>query len=335
MICQCSCVLVIRILVCFKAVTLASKVSNKQCTVPTSRQLEDAADALARLDLACVVAPRAFSTALRFAAVSALAGSASQGTRALAAAFDASRAARDLTPALRRWLGFVDEEERRSRGGAPLTFARLERSGVLSTGGTDRIDDATVRVDREAMIERALRAPPTPRPAALHRALDVAAAIGEWTAGEAAAAIMLCAEGRTDRVRILPFGEVTGEERDEATARWRDGEEAAWSTMALEALVATARARRLALDRALASQFDEDASLDGLGRAAITARRALGLLRDELSTTVPQLAAELELSRPASDDALARLVELGIATETTGRRRDRVFAYAAALAITE
>ncbi len=48
---------------------------------------------------------------------------------------------------------------------------------------------------------------------------------------------------------------------------------------------------------------------------------------------MPSLAADLALSRPAAADALERLGDAGLAVEITGRRRDRVYAYEAALAI--
>jgi DNA-binding Lrp family transcriptional regulator len=67
-----------------------------------------------------------------------------------------------------------------------------------------------------------------------------------------------------------------------------------------------------------------------LGRAAITARSALALLRRRFVTTIPALADDLGLSRPAANDAVERLVALGLAREVTGRARDRVFAYGAA-----
>ena len=73
-----------------------------------------------------------------------------------------------------------------------------------------------------------------------------------------------------------------------------------------------------------------DASLDALGRGAITARTALAFLHMEFATSVPALSARLELSRPAVGDALERLVSLGLAVEVTGRARDRVFALAGA-----
>jgi ribosomal protein S25 len=78
-----------------------------------------------------------------------------------------------------------------------------------------------------------------------------------------------------------------------------------------------------------------DARLDALGRAAITARATVEVLRESFAITMPTLADRLEVSRPAAADALERLVALGVASEVTGRRRDRVYAYEAALSVAE
>jgi hypothetical protein len=289
------------------------------------RRIEDAADALARLDLACHLAPPAFPLALRLAAIGDLAGAGPKGTRALAVTF-AGAAPAGLDPELARWADFIEEEERRSRGGAPLTLARLLRAGL----------SAHVADPHHPAVERALRPGIAhPRPAVLHRALDISATIGDRAFGEAAAALVLCVEGRTDRIRCLPFGTVPGDQREAAVGAWREGDGRAWIELGLEALTGTARGRRAAIDRAATAIVGEDESLAALGRAAISARHALAVLRREFVVTVSSLAGELGLSRPASDDAVARLVDVGLATELTGQKRNRAFAYAAALTITE
>jgi DNA-binding MarR family transcriptional regulator len=94
-----------------------------------------------------------------------------------------------------------------------------------------------------------------------------------------------------------------------------------------------AREARRAVESALRGLPQEDVRLDGLGRAAISARRALAHLRAHAVTTMPLLAEELQLSRPAASDALERLVTAGLVRELTGRARDRVYAYEAACAI--
>jgi ribosomal protein S25 len=59
------------------------------------------------------------------------------------------------------------------------------------------------------------------------------------------------------------------------------------------------------------------------------------VLRESFAITMPTLADRLSVSRPAAADALERLVALGVAAEVTGRRRDRVYAYEAALSVAE
>lgn len=134
-----------------------------------------------------------------------------------------------------------------------------------------------------------------------------------------------------DRVWMLPFARMDMGARHTAVESWRAGEEAPWQGLALEALAVAARSLRVRVERSLAALPAEDERLDTLGRAAITARRALAALRDELATTVPALADMLGISRPAAGDALGRLVELGAAVELTGRQRGRAFGCAAPL----
>lgn len=286
------------------------------------RLLEDAADALARLDATCLAAPRAFSIALRLAAASALARAGVKGTHSLASTYELGSPDQVDTELL-EWMSFIDEEERRARGGASLTLGRFARVAANVQARTDG-------------IERALRgAHASSRPSALHRALDVAAWMGDRAPGEAAAALVLCAEGRTAHVRLLPFEDVEDAQREDALRLWRDGDEDRWSALALEALTARARRVRAALETAQGALPRQDSAIDALGRAGITARRAMAELRTGLVTTVPLLASELGLSRPAADDALLRLSALGLVVEISGRKRDRVFAYAAALVAVE
>lgn len=212
------------------------------------------------------------------------------------------------------------EEERRVRGGAPLTRGRLARAGVpLHDVAADRLD-------------LALRGS-SPRGSALIRALDVAASIPDPSLGDAAAALILCAEGRTDYVRLLPFAGVPAVERTRVCQQWRDGDAAPWAALAFTALAEAARARRPAVERLLDAPAREAQLLEPIGRAAITARRALVLLRETFTTTVPLLSEQLAISRPAAGDALRRLAERGLVHEITARRRNRVYAYALALDI--
>lgn len=324
---------------------------------PWSRDLEDASDSLARLDTAAAIAPRAFGSALWFAAVGSLADAGSKGTRFLLTAFAAGTDHPPTPPAgeLETWRAFLEAEERRVRGGAPVTATRLFRAPSLATQeespprGRAESNEEAARSTLE-QVENALRygrvvgpstsqSLPVPtaatRPAALTRAIAVAAGFTDRAAGEAAAALVLVAEGRTDRIRLLPFADVASDDRVRATRLAREGDDEGWRSLALEALVRAARRKTQALARATEALASEEAALDSLGRAAITARRTLALLRTDLACTVPSLSVDLDLSRPAAGDALERLTSAGVVAELTGRRRDRAFAYAAALAVAD
>lgn len=74
--------------------------------------------------------------------------------------------------------------------------------------------------------------------------------------------------------------------------------------------------------------FAADAQrIETLGRAATTTLRVHRLLQKQLSTTARAAATALDVSFPAVNGALEKLVELGIARELTGTPRNRVFAY--------
>lgn len=277
-------------------ITLANHLS-----FTAARLIEAAADELARLDALCSAAsaPPAFSAVIRSLLLKRL-----------------SEPTRGASGTLAHWEPIVEAEERRAEGGGLLTSAQVAAMGV-SVADPTALDDA-------------LRPGGLPRPV-WYRALAAAAAIGD-AAGPAdlAAALLLCATGTTARLRFLLFAAVDPAERSQAIAAWRDGQPDEWARLALGAAAQTARSLRFGVVRGIATVATDEARLESLGRAAITARRALALLRERYTWSVPSLAADLGLSRPAASDALERLVELGVATEITGRGRDRVFALSSA-----
>ena len=226
--------------------------------------------------------------------------------------------ARSLPGPVAIWERRADEEERRARGGALLSAARVVAFGA-SVPSTAALDDA-------------LRPGGVARPVWL-RAAAAAAAIDDPATAELVSALLLCAVGATDALRLLPFATVEPSTRTEAIAAWRANDVEPWAHAALGAAAQSARALRLGIAGFVEQLNPDNARLDSLGRAAITARRALAFLRDGLATNVPTLAERLGCSRPAASDALDRLTELGLATEITGRGRDRVFALTSALAL--
>ena len=65
-----------------------------------------------------------------------------------------------------------------------------------------------------------------------------------------------------------------------------------------------------------------------LGRAAPSALRVYGHLQQRVIVWAPRTAEALGLALPTVGSALARLQQLGIAREITGRRWGRQYAYA-------
>lgn len=69
------------------------------------------------------------------------------------------------------------------------------------------------------------------------------------------------------------------------------------------------------------------ARIQSLGRAAGSALRAHELLQRQPIIGAPRLATRLNMSLPAVLNVLARLEDLDIVTEMTGRSRNRLFSY--------
>jgi hypothetical protein len=282
-----------------------------------ARLLEQAADELGRLDATLLVAPPAYALA---AAADAFARGSEEGTPSHAASLVAALAeplhAGSLPEALASRASLLRDEERRVRSGAQLSAERLRAGGI--------------EIRDPAALNAELRAGGQVRPVLL-RATAATAAVGSASVGSAVAALLLCGAGVTDRVRLLPFADLETTSATEAIQRLHDGDPTDWNVAALSELARAARQRRLDLIDAVHAMPEEYARLDALGRAAITARRVLQLLRDQLAVSVPALAEALGASRPAASDALDRLVGMEIAVEVTGRARDRVFALRSAL----
>jgi Fic family protein len=64
-----------------------------------------------------------------------------------------------------------------------------------------------------------------------------------------------------------------------------------------------------------------------LGRAAVSALRVYEVLKERIVVSIPRAAQETGLTWPTVNDALRRLLQLGIVREVTGRNRARVYVY--------
>lgn len=85
---------------------------------------------------------------------------------------------------------------------------------------------------------------------------------------------------------------------------------------------------------ALVALFARDRTrIEALGRAAGSALRVYDVLRRRIVVSIPGVAREARVTWPTAKAALERLSDLGIATESTGRRRDRLYTYKKQLAI--
>jgi Fic family protein len=88
--------------------------------------------------------------------------------------------------------------------------------------------------------------------------------------------------------------------------------------------------------RALSELFSSDrARVEDLGRAAPSALKVYDLMLQRIVLTPSRAVAELDSTWPTVLAAFERLEALGIATEVTGKKRNRLWRYAAQLEILE
>jgi len=101
-----------------------------------------------------------------------------------------------------------------------------------------------------------------------------------------------------------------------------------WLRFYLEGVHATAT-EAIATTTALLALFAADRErVRGLGRAAPSALRVYEHLQQRVIISAPRTAEALELALPTVGSALARLEQLGIVREITGRQWGRQYAYA-------
>jgi len=113
----------------------------------------------------------------------------------------------------------------------------------------------------------------------------------------------------------------------------RDGDWEAWLVFFLEGVRQTAEGA-VTTAQGLAQLFQQDRErIEPEGRRAGSALRVHGALVGRPLASVQDVCGRTGLSFPAVSSAMDLLVELGIARELTGRRRNRVFAYDRYLAI--
>ncbi len=111
------------------------------------------------------------------------------------------------------------------------------------------------------------------------------------------------------------------------------GDWEAWLDFVLEGVEQTAAGAVDTAHRLLALFHDDAARVQALGRAAAKALRVFDALRRRPLARIDALATEIGIAYPTAARAIDALQRLGIVREITGRKRERVFAYSAYLAI--
>lgn len=106
-----------------------------------------------------------------------------------------------------------------------------------------------------------------------------------------------------------------------------------WLDFVLEGVEQTAAGAVETAHRLLALFHDDAARVQTLGRAAANALRVFDTLRRRPLARIDALSTEIGVAYPTAARAIDALQRLGIVREITGRKRERVFAYDAYLAI--
>jgi Fic family protein len=113
----------------------------------------------------------------------------------------------------------------------------------------------------------------------------------------------------------------------------RDGDWEEWLAFFLEGVWQTADGAVTTAQR-LGDMFKADrARLESTGRRAGSALRVHDALKARPILSMPEVARTTTLSFPAASSAMDLLIELGIARELTGKRRNRLFVYDRYLAV--
>lgn len=153
---------------------------------------------------------------------------------------------------------------------------------------------------------------------------------GNGRLGRLLITLILCAEDALAQPLLylsLFFKQHRQEYYDRLDAVRFKGDWLGWLQFFLEGVEQTARQAADTAGRIL-RLFDEDHhKVEDLGRKAWSARRVLDLLRQHPITTIPNAAAQLNLTAPTVRSAVESLETLGIVREISGKQRDRIYLY--------
>lgn len=159
---------------------------------------------------------------------------------------------------------------------------------------------------------------------------------GNGRVGRLLIALLLCSE-RVLRHPILYLSLYLKQHRDvyyDLLERVRtEGAWETWLRFFLEGVVEVAESTTDVVRQLVALVERDRQAIHGLGRGAATAHRVHELAAELVVVSAATVAARLGLSEPAVYGAFGRLEQVGVLREITGRRRGRLYAYDAYLAV--
>jgi Fic family protein len=159
---------------------------------------------------------------------------------------------------------------------------------------------------------------------------------GNGRLGRLLISLLLCAEGALSEpiLYLSLYLKLHRQRYYQCLQRVRThGDWEGWMRFFLGGVIDTA-AEALATTRRILALFAENRrQLEALGRAAASALRVHDYLQTRPIIGVQEMAKKLELTYPTVASALDRMKKLGVVTELTGYKRNRVFAYAPYVAI--
>jgi Fic family protein len=187
-------------------------------------------------------------------------------------------------------------------------------------------------------LEKFLHNDPEPTPILLKAALAHAQfetihpfLDGNGRVGRLLVTLLLCEDERVLSRPLLYLSLYLKEHRDEyyrhLMAVRTDGEWESWVRFFLEGVISVARSATETTKRIVTLVQADRERVTRLGKASASAGRLHDLITREIVFTVPEAAKKLDLSEPTIAKATAHLEQLGIAVETTGRARNRIFVY--------
>ena len=298
----------------------------------TIRSYEDAATAIGRLDGTAFLAPRGLRELLALRCTVTPSGASRDGMIALL------RPDGDEDSPLRTYRAALRTGASHARGGVVPSVELLydllgitppkssAESGTFAQPTAQSSALMTESAITEFMRDALLRTPPLLKAAMTAGALLASPGDNRVALASLATSLVLCVGGATTDAWItLPLAADSILAQGPGTTT--DGSD--WLGRAFRALASEARAAERGLADAR-RQLDADQARvrDAFGRAAYSALDLLDLLANELVITVPDAARTLGQTPPTAGAAVARLADLGIATEITGRARSRAFVYA-------